>query len=288
MVKKKKKVPAKDLKAGDARNNYAEGPKKKAPVKKVSSGTFTEKMGEAKARPNKGLPARIEKPRGNSNKANPPKEIRLGGQGGTGRSVVKPGSAPKAFKPFPLGSSPKLLGSAGAVARAGAGFAATRALQMATGPAGFLVGMTTEAGKGSDKPSGKLFSPSQNRAAGKGNPKTVNPFKRYDKPIGPKQPTKIPARGEARGGMKSTLESYKANKASSTSTSAAAPKPKARPADLRTSPAIPKPKAKPVRSAPAKEMTLQIATRRNETEAYIRNKMRPKGNLLDLIRNKKK
>jgi hypothetical protein len=310
---KKKKAPSK------------KAPSKKAPAKKSSSGTFTEKMGEAKARPNKGLPARIEKPRGNSNKANPPKEIRLGGQGGTGRSVVKPGSAPKAFKPFPLGSSPKLLGSAGAVARAGAGFAATRALQMATGPVGFLVGMTTEAGKGSDKPSGKLFSPSQNRAAGKGNPKTVNrygkttvasrpevpgsyakgkaktvnPYKVFSGIIGgggiqsyntdrskgfsntPLTATnaKILARGEARDGMKSTLESYRASKV-------VAPKPKARPDNLR--PVAPKPKARPSVAAPAKEMTLQTATRRNETEAYIRNKMKPKSNLLDLIRNKKK
>lgn len=291
-----RKAPAKDLKPGDSRKKFAEGPKKDAPVKKTPSGTLTDRMGEAKSRPNKGLPARTGQPRGNLNRANPPKEIRLGGQGGTSRSVVNPKASLKPFKPFPLGNSPKLLGSsAGAVARAGAGFAATRALQLATGPAGFLVGMTTEAGRDSDKPSGKLFSPSANRAAGKGNSKTVNPYgsqrqvsNKYSSPIGPTKPAKIPARGEARGGMKSTLDSYRASKGiNNTTAKAAAPKPKARPDNLRPS-APPKPKARPSVAAPAKEMTFQEAVRRNETEAYIRNKMRPKGNLLDLIRNKKK
>lgn len=263
-------------------------PVKKAPVKKAPSGTLTERMGEVKNRPNKGLPARTGQARGNLNKANPPKEIRLGGQGGTGRSMTRAAYLDK-FKPIPLGDRPKLLAGPASKAASGIGGTLARgAFRAVGGPATMLISMTTEAGRGSDKPSGPLFSPSKNRASGKGNPKTVNPYQAAK--------AKIPARGEARGGMKSTLESYRASKAAKSSVSmagggvnkpeskSAVPKPKARPA--RSAAVAPKPKARP-NVAPAKGMTFQTAVRRNESESYTKNKMRPKGNLLDLIRRKK-
>jgi len=185
-VKKKppaKKVPraAKDLKPGDSRASYL----KKATEKKAKppSGTLTDRMGEAKSRPNKGLPARVDKSRGNLNRANPPKEIRMGGQGGTGRSLTRAAYLDK-FKPVPLGDRPALL-SGPKVKGGGVGNALARgAFRAVGGPATMLVSMTTEAGSGSDKPSGKLFSPSQNRAAGKGNPKTVNPYKKRKDVVG--------------------------------------------------------------------------------------------------------
>jgi hypothetical protein len=199
---KKAPAPAKDLKPGDSRSSYLN---KKAP--KASSGTLTERMGEVKNRPNKGLPARTGQSRGNLNKANPPKEIRLGGQGGTGRSITKAGYLDK-FKPIPLGDRPKLLAGPARKAASGIGGTLARgAFRAVGGPLAMLISMTTEAGQGSDKPSGPLFSPSKNRAAGKGNPKAVNPYKLAT------ARARIPAKGEARGGMKYTLESYRASKA---------------------------------------------------------------------------
>lgn len=312
---KKAPAPAKDLKEGDMRKKFAEGRKKASSSLKASSGTLTDRMGEAKNRPNKGPPARIGQARGNLNKATPPKEIRLGGQGGTGRSLTKAAYLDK-FKPIPLGDRPKLLaGSANKAANKGLGGfirggAVVTALTSIVNPAFMSYKTGGAAGdKYSDKPSGELFSPAKNRAAGKGNPKAVNPYQAAK--------AKIPARGEARGGMKSTLESYGASKAAKSVASnsyftdvpsykgtkapismagggvnkpeskSAVPKPKARPARSARSAAVaPKPKARPS-VAPAKAMTFQTAVRRNETEAYTRNKMRPKGNLLDLVRRKK-
>ena len=120
---------------------------------KPGSGTITEKVKRtAKKAPEKrGLPARVEQSRGNVNKANPPKEIRLKGEGGTGRNVKAP------FKPVPLGDKPKLLSNARSVAGTGARVGLTRAAQYATGPVGFLVGMTGPAGEGSDRPRGPLM-----------------------------------------------------------------------------------------------------------------------------------
>lgn len=121
---------------------------------KVGGGTLTEraKKASAKAPEKRGLPARVDQPRGNVNRANPPKEIRLKGEGGTGRAVKD-----VRFKPVPLGEKPKLLGGPRALAGTGARMGLTRAAQWATGPVGFLVGMTTPAGEGSDKPSGPLM-----------------------------------------------------------------------------------------------------------------------------------
>lgn len=107
---------------------------------KPRKGTFADRVKDAakKAPEKRGLPARVEKTRGNVNKANPPKEIRLKGEGGTGRAVkdVK-------FKPIPLGDKPKALPAPKAAPRTfNPGAAAGRLL----GPVGFLVGMTTPAG----------------------------------------------------------------------------------------------------------------------------------------------
>lgn len=263
-------------------------PAKKAPVKKAPSGTLTERMGEVKNRPNKGLPARTGQARGNLNKANPPKEIRLGGQGGTGRSMTRAAYLDK-FKPIPLGDRPKLLAGPASKAASGIGGTLARgAFRAAGGPAAMLISMTTEAGRGSDKPAGPLFSPSKNRAAGKGNPKAVNPYQAAK--------AKIPARGEARGGMKSTLESYRASKAAKSSVSmagggvnkpeskSAVPKPKARPA--RSAAVAPKPKVRP-NVAPTFKGNWVGAAPTEMQKRGGQKIMRPKGNLLDLIRRKK-
>ena len=50
-------------------------------------------------------------------------------------------------------------------------------------------------------------------------------------------------------------------------------------------PVAPKPRLRPMASA-KKEMTFQEATRRNQSDEYLRKKMRPKGNLLSLFRNR--
>jgi hypothetical protein len=228
---KKTPRPAKDLKPGDSRASYL----KKATEKKAKppSGTLTDRMGEAKSRPNKGLPAKIDKSRGNLNRANPPKEIRLGGQGGTGRSLTRAAYLDK-FKPVPLGNRPALLSGpkakgGGSLSRAALGLPALVA-SFALSPSTFSYKTGGAAGvRGeSDNPSGKLFSPSQNRAAGKGNPKTVNPYKKRKDVVGrnpnegvgvPSAKARIPSRGEARGGMKATQDAYRAEKAGKTSVS---------------------------------------------------------------------
>lgn len=136
-----KKLKAEQKKNADARAR-----------KKASNGSLTERARKAakKAPEKRGLPAKIEKPRGNANKATTPKEIRLKGEGGTGRAVKD-----TRFKPIPLGDKPKALPAPAKVnvRTFNPGAAAGRLL----GPAGFLVGMTTPAGEGSDKPSGPLM-----------------------------------------------------------------------------------------------------------------------------------
>ena len=298
---------ARDLKASDMRQKFAEGPKQSRAAADLKSGdsrssylkrASNNPVGDflKEAQRARQLPVVTEQPnkvRGNPNMARPSKVIKQG---------YTPGSASRAVVPYQGAAKRGIAAAAGAALRTAVRYA---------GPVGALVGMTTEVGAGSDKPSGPLFSPSKNRAAGKGNPKAVNPYQATK--------AKIPARGEARGGMKSTLESYRASKAvksvasnsyfkevpsykgtkapvsmagggpdkrqgSSSPSMAAVPKPKARPA--RSAAVAPKPKARP-NVTPAKGMTFQTAVRRNEAESYTRNKMRPKGNLLDLIRRKK-
>jgi hypothetical protein len=159
------KALMKKLKASQKKNADARARKDVKP----SSGTLNERAKKVAKQPpeKRGLPARIDRSLGNANKANPPKEIRLRGTGGTGRAVKADN-----FKPVPLRDKPLMIsGPRGRTFNAGA--AAGRLL----GPVGALVGMTTPVGEGSDKPSGPLFSPSKNRAAGKGNPKAVNPYK---------------------------------------------------------------------------------------------------------------
>jgi hypothetical protein len=276
---KKASRPAKDLKPGDSRASYL----KKAAEKKAkpSSGTLTDRMGEAKSRPNKGLPARVGKSRGNLNRANPPKEIRMGGQGGTGRSLTKAAYLDK-FKPVPLGDRPALL-SGPKVKGGGVGNALARgAFRAVGGPATMLVSMTTEAGPGSDKPSGKLFSPSQNRAAGKGNPKTVNPYKKRKDVVG-----RNPNEGLGTPSVRMPKASMSGGGVNRPESKAMVPKPTARPSVSSASkPKAPKPTARP--SVSPKTETFAQATRRGTADEYLKNKMKPKSNLLSLIRNKKK
>lgn len=306
---KKASRPAKDLKPGDSRASYL----KKAAEKKAkpSSGTLTDRLGEAKSRPNKGLPAKIDKSRGNLNRANPPKEIRLGGQGGTGRSLTRAAYLEK-FKPVPLGNRPALLSGpkakgGGSLSRAALGLPALVA-SFALSPSTFSYKTGGAAGvRGeSDKSSGKLFSPSQNRAAGKGNPKTVNPYKKRKDVVGrnpnegmgvPSAKARIPSRGEARGGMKATQDAYRAEKAGKTSVSmsgggvnrpeakAVVPKPTARPSVSSASkPKAPKPTARPPK-APSFKGNWAGAT---PTEMQKRGGQRIKRpNLLSLFRGKR-
>jgi hypothetical protein len=116
---------------------------------KPKSGTLTDRVKDAakKAPEKRGLPAKIDQSRGNANRANPPKEIRLGGSGGTGRAVKADN-----FKPVPLRDKPLMIsGPRGRTFNAGA------AAGRLAGPVGALIGMTTPAGEGSDKPSGPLM-----------------------------------------------------------------------------------------------------------------------------------
>ena len=303
-----KKAPAKDLKPGDSRKKFAEGPKKDAPVKKAPSGTLTDRMGEAKARPNKGLPARIEKPRGNLNRAMTPDRINLGGQGGTGRSVVAP---PREFKPYSLGDKTKLLaGPAGRLVSSGianllrkAGKASAVGLMVDPSFMSYKTG--GQAGPGSDKPSGPLmkgtFGSGDRRAAGKKAKIGVKGAYPSASGVGPFKPK--PSQTSSSSYMKD-VSTYKGTKPSvsmvnggvnNPKAKAAAPKPKAEDfkkkdlaANQQVGNAATPVKRKTTTAPKSKKMTFQEAVRRNESEAYIRNKMRPKGNLLDLIRNKKK
>lgn len=131
--------------------------------------------------------------------------------------------------------------SAGPKKPSAAGAAARTVLKTAArvaGPVGALASMTTAAGAGSDKPSGKLFSPSANRAAGKGNPKTVNPST-------PKKRA-MPAAGS---GM--SFNGIKPSPATP------APKPKAKPSSTppRPSTKAPKPTMKPSKGPASGKMS---------------------------------
>ena len=161
---KKKKPPAK--------KDVAQSKKAKPP-----SGTLTERIGEVKNRPNKGLPAQVKKSRGNFNRANPPKEIRMGGQGGTSRSITQQNK----FKPLPLGESSKRL--TGAKVPGGRGI---RLTSLAGGPVGIaaqvLLTSATPAGEDSGTSkyweSGK-FGPIRRTFKdfkGQANPKVANPY----------------------------------------------------------------------------------------------------------------
>lgn len=146
---------------------------------KPGSGTITERVKKAakKAPEKRGVPAKIEKTRGNVNKANPPKEIRLKGEGGTGRALKD-----TKFKPIPLGEKPKALPAPKTAPRTfNPGAAAGRLL----GPAGFLVGMTTPAGEGSDKPSGPLMRGGKQPGYKYRDAQTVERSEKGDRPAMP-------------------------------------------------------------------------------------------------------
>jgi hypothetical protein len=164
---KKTPRPAKDVKAGDLRSQYTTrnlSPQQSA--KDLKAGDLRSSYLNRGNR----LPVVVEQPkkvRGNPNMARPSSVIKQG---------YTPGSASRALVPY---TAPVNKGSVvGSMARG-----AARAIGRAS-PVGALIGMTTEAGPGSDKPSGKLFSPSQNRDAGKGNPKAVNPYKKRKDVVG--------------------------------------------------------------------------------------------------------
>jgi len=177
---------------------------------KPKSGTFNDRVKDAAKKPpeKRGLPAKIDQSRGNTNKANPPKEIRLSGSGGTGRAVKADN-----FKPVPLRDKPLMIsGPRGRTFNAGA------AAGRLAGPVGALIGMTTPAGEGSDKPVQSLR-------------------KKYSSPIGPKKPA------SADGAM-SNADVQKAYRSISRGTKTDDPvtgvrrriaTPKTRPADLDTS-----------------------------------------------------
>jgi len=161
---KRPKIDWKSLPKGDITSwkdveNFVKKPAaKKSPVKKAPKasknpiGDFIKD--EVKKRQ---LPVVQDKQArtGNANKAKSPKVIRAGHTPGSASRAVVPYKAP-APRASVLGSVARTVGRV-------------------AGPVGALVGMTTSTGDGKeDKPSGKLFSPSANRAAGSGNPKTTN------------------------------------------------------------------------------------------------------------------
>lgn len=162
-----KKLRAEQKKNADAR----------ARTGKPGSGTITERVKKAakKAPEKRGVPAKIEKPRGNANKANPPKEIRLKGEGGTGRALKD-----TKFKPIPLGDRPKALPAPKAAPRT---FNPAGAAGRLLGPAGFLVGMTTPTGDGQeDKPSGPLMRGGRQPGYKYRGTQTVNRSEKKDLP----------------------------------------------------------------------------------------------------------
>ena len=212
-----KKLRAAQKKNADAR----------ARTGKPGSGTITERVKKAskKAPEKRGVPAKIENPRGNANKANPPKEIRLKGEGGTGRSLKD-----TKFKPIPLGDKPKALPSPRPAART---FNPAGAAGRLLGPAGFLVGMTTPAGEGSDKPSGPLMRGGRQPGykyrgsqtvdrSGKGDRKTsteqpkvsVNREKKTDAPAPPK-PKARPVRSEKAAAFRAKMQGQRPAKKAS-------------------------------------------------------------------------
>lgn len=258
---KKAPAPAKDLKPGDSRSSY---------LKRASNNPVGDFLKEAqKARQ---LPVVTEQPkkvRGNPNMARPSKVIKQG---------YTPGSASRAVVPY--------QGAAKRGIAAAAGIALRTAVRYA-GPVGALVGMTTEVGAGSDKPSGPLFSPSKNRAAGKGNPKAVNPYKVAAAGGGPRsrQGSSSPsmaANSVASNSYFKDVPSYKGAKAKSTvedfkeKNLAANQK-----VGKKDKPAVPV-----KRKAPAFKGNWTGAAPTEMQKRGGQKSMRP--NLLDLIRNKKK
>jgi hypothetical protein len=260
----------------------AKAPRKRPPVKKAASGTLGERLSEARTRPYKGtkggVPARTNRFRGTMNTARTPDSIRMG-QASKG-AVTKP-------KVVPLGDKPKLLSGP----KAASGGRGIRVTSLAGGPVGIaaqvLLTSATPSGVGSDKPSGPLFSPSKNRAAGRGNPKTINPVKK--KAIGGGPVSRQGSQAPSMVKKKKDVVGNNPNRGLATTAydpnSQMANREKKKDAQAAVSAAPPKPRLRPMPSA-KKEMTFQEATRRNQSDEYLRKKMRPKGNLLSLFKKK--
>lgn len=296
---------ARDLKASDMRQKFAEGPKqsraaadlkpgdsrssylKKKAAPKASSGTLTERMGEAKNRPNKGLPARTGQPqkvRGNPNMARPSKVIKQG---------YTPGSASRAVVPYQGAAKRGIAAAAGTLARGAA--VATVLPSLIINPAFMSYKTGGEAGPGSAKPSGPLFSPSKNRAAGKGNPKAVNPYKTAAgggprSRQGSSSPS-MAAKSVASNSYFKEVPSYKGTKAPISMAGGGVNKIDTAKDKMKRQQQGRKPDkpAAPVkRKAPAFKGNWTGAAPTEMQKRGGQKIMRPKGNLLDLIRNKKK
>lgn len=256
----------------------------KPPKKKAPSGTLIDRLNEARNRPYKGtkggVPERVGRySKGKLNTARTPDSIRMG-QGSKSSVTAK--------KTVPLGDKPKLLSGPKAPSKPSiAGTLIRGAYKAVGGPAVMLVSMTVPAGEGSDKPSGPLFSPSKNRAAGKGNPKTVNPYR--------KSSTSSMAGGSKMAN--STQSGAMRSKISMAGGGVNKPEVKNTASDFKKKNLAANQKvgkdvasAQPPKVAAPKQpkgMTFQEAVRRNRSDEYTRAKMKPKGSLLGLLRKRK-
>ena len=264
-------------------------PRKKPPVKKAVSGTMGERLGEARNRPYKGTKGgavtKVTKPRATGRQYSGDTIKMKGPQQG----ITKP-------KVVPLGDRPKLLsGPKTGTAKAAIGVAARNAAVRAVGvgaifdPSFMSYRTGGAAGEGSDRPSGPLFSPSKNRAAGRGNPKTVNPYRKSSSMAGGSKMAKSTQSGAMR--PKISMAGGGVNKPETASTfkqkNLAANQKVGK--DASSTQAAPKAAAPAPAAAPKqpKGMTFQQAVRRNRTEEYTRAKMKPKGSFLGLLRKRK-
>lgn len=211
-VPKKKPRPAKDMKEGDLRKKYAEGRKTKA--NKGPSGTLQEKMQEARTRPYKGAKGgavtKVEKPR-------------MTGRQYSGDTIRMKGPqrGVDTFRPVPLSDKKLALEGPKSAAQAAARSVGSAALKGASLTAAFALSPSTF----SYKTGGEAQAPAPKKGeklmrgmtqVGYGSKTTSADYGYTPKA---KVKAKIPARGESRGGMKSTLESYRQSKAGGTGNS---------------------------------------------------------------------
>jgi hypothetical protein len=248
-----------------------------------------ERLGEARNRPYKGnkggAVTKVTKPRATGRQYSGDTIKMKGPQQG----VTKP-------KVVPLGDRPKLLSCPKTgIAKAAIGVAARNAAVRAVGvgaifdPSFMSYRTGGAAGEGSDRPSGPLFSPSKNRAAGRGNPKTVNPYRKASSMAGGSKMAKSTQSGAVRpkismaGGGVNKPETASTFKQKNLAANQKIGKDAASAQDASKA-AAPAPAAAPKQT---KGMTFQQAVRRNVTEEYTKKKMKPKGNLLGLLRKRK-
>lgn len=292
--------------------------KPKRVIKSAPSGTFQEKLKEAKSRPYKGtkggVPARVEKVRATQRQYSGPPHRMKGPQ----KSV-------NTFRPVPLRDKPIGIEGPKSAAQAAARFAGSYALKGAALTASFALSPSTF----SYKTGGKAEAPAPQKGeklmkggrqpgykyAGDGAMSNKDVQKQYtwlgnptQRPISkPRDKAKVPARGESRGGMKSTLESYRQSKVGGTGnpktvnpykasvsmasggvnkpeTKAQAPKPKDKAFTLGTGAQTPKKKASVSAKTPALRSNWVGAA---PTEMQKRGGQRIKRpNLLSLLRKK--